>query len=387
MPSDTEKEIPEGIVPESLEESVIDSPDQLRAFIDRVRQDDHRWCAVDTEADSMHSYETKLCLIQFVSGRRLAVIDPLAIPLAELEPLLDLIDEAEVVWMHGADYDMAMFRKTFGRIPQTVWDTQTAARLVGVEQFGLANLIESEFGIKLSKQSQKADWGRRPLPDKMLDYAFNDVRFMLPMAERYVERLREHGRMDWFVESCASARDVVATREERPSEDAWRVTGWGKLDRPGLAYLRALWNWRDEECRRLDRPAFKLISNQELVRLSSQLQNGERVEPPRYLRPPIARRLIKAISEARNIPESEFPRKQRRGNGQRLQIDEDELQRLRDHRNRVARDLGIDATLISPRAVLERLAAGNVSEEEKDSLLLEWQRELMGRKREGSIPA
>ena len=376
MASVTEKEVLLE-VPESIEETVIETADDLRAFLDRVQADGNPWCAVDTEADSMHSYETKLCLIQFVSGRRLAVIDPLAIPAQELEPLLDLIDSAEVVWMHGADYDMAMFRKTFGRIPETVWDTQTAARLLGVEQFGLANLIEAEYGIKLSKQSQKADWGRRPLPEKMLNYAFNDVRYILPMAARYVEKLKEVGRMEWFVESCANGREVVETREERPSEDAWRITGWGKLERKGLSFLRALWQWRDRECQKLDRPAFKLISNQELVRLSEGLQNGERVDPPRYLRPPIARRLIKAISEARNIPESDYPKKNRRGNGLRLQIDEDELQRLRDHRNRVARELGIDGTLISPRAVLEKLAATNVSDEEKEMLLLNWQRELM----------
>ncbi|MCB1232013.1 MAG: HRDC domain-containing protein [Verrucomicrobiae bacterium] len=378
MASSTEKQGPSR-VPESLEESVIDTPEELRAFIERIRDGNHRWCAVDTEADSMHSYETKLCLIQFVSGNRLAVIDPLAIPNEDLEPLLDLIDEAEVVWMHGADYDMAMFRKTFGRIPETVWDTQTAARLLGVEQFGLANLIEAEFGIKLSKQSQKADWGRRPLPEKMLEYAFNDVRFMLPMAANYIRQLEEQGRMDWFTESCAYAREVVATREERPPEDAWRVSGWGKLDRQGLCFLQSLWHWRDEECRKLDRPAFKLISNQELISLSEKLQNGQRVDPPHYLRPPIARRLIKAISEARLIPESEWPRKHRRGNGLRLQIDEDELQRLRNHRNQVAKDLGIDATLISPRAVLEKLASSNFPEEEKDGLLLNWQRQLMGR--------
>lgn len=383
MVPDSEVRLDEG-VPTSLEESVIDTAEGLREFIDRVRAGDHRWCAVDTEADSMHSYETKLCLIQFVSGARLAVIDPLAISPADLEPLLNLIDEAEVVWMHGADYDMAMFKKTFGRIPETVWDTQTAARLIGVEQFGLANLIESEFGVKLSKQSQKADWGKRPLPDKMLEYAFNDVRYMLPLAERYMRRLVELGRTDWFAESCASAREIVASREERPVEDCWRVNGWGKLEKQGLAFLKALWYWRDEECRKLDRPAFKLISNQELISISERLQGGGRVDPPRYLRPPIARRLIKAISDARVIPESEWPKKLRRGNGLRLQIDEDELQRLRDHRNRVAKELGIDGTLISPRAVLEKLAATNVDDEEKTGLLLNWQRRLMDRDPDGS---
>ncbi|MCB1089827.1 MAG: ribonuclease D, partial [Verrucomicrobiae bacterium] len=196
------------------------------------------------EADSMHSYETKLCLIQFASAGRLAIIDPLSIPHDSLLGLLDLIDEAEVVWMHGADYDMAMFRKTFGRIPAAVWDTQTAARLLGFEQFGLANLIEAEYGVTLSKASQKADWGRRPLTEKMLSYAFNDVRYIVPMARSFVHRLEECGRMSWFIESCDSAREYAANREERPSEEAWRVNGWGSLDRLGMAYLKALWYWR-----------------------------------------------------------------------------------------------------------------------------------------------
>lgn len=364
-------------VPETIEETVIETADALRDFIARVRSGDHRWCAVDTEADSMHSYETKLCLIQFASGGRLAIIDPLSIPLDDLLPLLDLIDEAEVVWMHGADYDMAMFRKTFGRVPATVWDTQTAARLIGFEQFGLANLIEAEYGVKLSKASQKADWGKRPLPEKMLSYAFNDVRYIVPMAERFVRRLEERGRMSWFVESCDFARIHASTREERLPEDAWRVNGWGNLDRRGMAFLKALWEWRDDECRRLDRPAFKLISNQELLSLSQRLQAGERAEPPRYLRPPIARRLVKAMADARNIPESLWPRRLKGQSGPRLQIDEGELVRLRDHRNTLAKALGIDPTLIAPRAVMEKLAATNIDGPEKDSLLLNWQRELM----------
>lgn len=364
-------------VPVTLEEAIIETPEALSAFIDRVRAGDHRWCSVDTEADSMHSYETKLCLIQFASAGRLAVIDPLAVPHDALISLLDLIDEAEVVWMHGADYDMAMFRKTFGRIPATVWDTQTAARLLGFEQFGLANLIEAEYGITLSKASQKADWGKRPLTDKMVSYAFNDVRYIVPMAERFVRQLEERGRMSWFIESCDSARQSAATREERTTEDSWRVTGWGNLERRGMAYLKALCEWRDSECRLLDRPAFKLISNQELLSISRRLQDGERVEPPRYLRPPIARRLIKAIADARNIPESEWPRRLKGNGGPRLQIDEAELQRLRDHRNARAKQLGIDPTLIAPRAVMEKLAATNVTDDEKSALLLDWQRDLM----------
>jgi len=364
--------------PDFLEEAQIDTPEALDAFITRVRDEDGTgWLAVDTEADSMHSYETKLCLIQFASRKRLAVIDPLAIPHEALDPLLRLLDDTEVVWMHGADYDMAMFRKTFGRIPSTVWDTQTAARLTGVKKFGLANLIEGEFGIKLSKQSQKADWGKRPLPQKMLSYAFNDVRYILTMAERYVDRLKAHDRFDWFVESCAAAREDVTKRVEKPADELWRINGWGKLDPRGLAYLRALWHWRDDECRRLDRPAFKLLSNQELLSMSQRAQAGKTISPPRYLRPNVARRLLETVEQAHEVPQSDWPRKFRNNGGTRLQVEEDEYDRLRKVRNHQAEQLDIDPTLIAPRSVLEKLAATNVDESEKNNLLLNWQRQLM----------
>lgn len=356
----------------------MDSPEALEAFITVVRQnDDLRWLAIDTEADSMHSYETKLCLLQFASNNRLAVIDPLAIPQTSLISLLDLLDDAEVTWMHGADYDMAMFRKTFGRIPSTVWDTQTAARLTGVKQFGLANLIESEFGVKLSKQSQKADWGKRPLPEKMLSYAINDVRYILEMGQRYINRLNESGRIEWFVESCAAAREDVIKREEKPVDDMWRISGWGKLDPRGLAFLKALWHWRDDECRRLDRPAFKLISNQELLSIARRLQEGKEIHPPRYFRPPIAGRLLDAGEKAKSIPEADWPSKFKNNGGARLRINEGELDRLKKHRDSQAEQLGIDPTLIAPRSVLERLAAANVDESEKEASLLSWQRGLM----------
>ena len=80
----------------------------------------------------------------------------------------------------------------------------------------LANLIHDEFGVKLSKQSQKADWGRRPLPEKMLRYAFNDVRFILPMARGFIRRLEQTARMPWFTESCEMARVSVETRAAAP---------------------------------------------------------------------------------------------------------------------------------------------------------------------------
>ncbi|MDF1816109.1 MAG: hypothetical protein P1V20_28165 [Verrucomicrobiales bacterium] len=359
------------------EEHYLDTPEAISAYFDRLSKEDHSVCAVDTEADSLHSYDTKMCLIQFAVPGNLAIIDPLAVELEELEPMLDFFKSTRAIWMHGADYDMSMFRKTFDWIPDVVWDTQSAARLLGVRKYGLANLLEQEFDLVVSKQSQKANWGRRPLSPKMLAYAFNDVRYLIELGNRYLERLEEKGRRGWFEEMCSYARTIAVERTERSEDEVWRINGWGKLDRKGLAFLRGLWQWRDEECRRLDRPHFKFMSNNELIEFSKQLQKGERIEPPKYLRPAFARRLLKTISEIREIPESDYPVKYRKNGGPRIEIDEARFQKIRNYRDKVAAELDIDSTLIATRQSLELLAAPNLEQENKEELLLKWQRELI----------
>ena len=359
-----------------LPEHYIDQPDQILQLVDRLRDRGEVWCTVDTEADSMHSYETKLCLIQFATAHEMAVIDPLAMDRQDLMPFMQYLDEAEGVWMHGADYDMALFSQTFGFVPKNIWDTQTAARLTGAEKFGLGSLIESEFGVVLSKQSQKADWGRRPLNDKMLVYAYNDVRYLLTMAARLIDRLNTTERLGWFEESCHAARLEVLEREERPREDPWRINGWGKLSAQELVYLKSLWMWRDEECRRLDRPAFKFLGNAPMMQMVKQLGLDEKVETPHYIRAGAVRRLETVITKARALDEKNWPEKRPERSGKRLKLDEAGFQSLRSKRNRIAKSLGIDGTLIASRAVLEKLTAENADETESD-LLLEWQRQIL----------
>jgi len=364
---------------EVVPEYYLDTVEALRAYIDRLhsRGVKHTECAIDTEADSMHSYETKMCLIQFAVPGELAIIDPLSIGMDNLDVFNSYLNELDVVWMHGADYDMSMFRKTFGWVPERVWDTQTAGRLLGLRKYGLASLLETEFGVVVSKQSQKADWSRRPLTGKMLVYAYNDVRYLLALGARYIKRLRKCGRESWFIESCDAARTSVMNRDEKDATELWRISGYGKLDRKGLAFLRALWIWRDQECKKLDRPAFKFLGNQEIIRMATILQGDGRVEPPRYIRSGHARRLLKTISETRKIPASQYPVKRKSGKGLRLKIDEKRYDELFKTRNSAAEQLGIDPTLIATRTVLERLASQTLSEEQKEGLLLNWQRELL----------
>lgn len=120
-----------------------------------------------------------------------------------------------------------MLRKGYNWSPKTIRDTQIAARLVGHRQFGLAALVENVFGKKLSKASQKEDWSRRPLPETMLRYAVDDVRYLLSLADQLQAELREKGREDWFLQGCKALQDGVAARTMAGQEDPWRVRAQG----------------------------------------------------------------------------------------------------------------------------------------------------------------
>ena len=363
---------------ESASETYIDEPAALRRFIEEAgRSIDFSSCAIDTEADSMHSYETKLCLIQFAVPGALAIIDPLTIGAEGLAEFVRFVDRFEVVWMHGADYDISLLNATFAWVPRSILDTQVAARLLGVGKFGLANLLEDEYGVKLSKQSQKADWSRRPLSGKMLEYAYNDVRYLIDLGGKYLSRLADLGRLEWFYESCRAAQESVLNRSGKSEDDVWRVNGWGRLSPKGLHFLKHLWLWRDEECRRLDRPAFKFLGNQEILTMAEQLEAGKRVNPPHYLRPGPVRRLYEAIEAAEQVSPGDYPVKHRRGDGPRLEIDENHLERIRRYRDGVAAGLGIEPTVVATRFAMERLAATNLPAADKAATLLNWQRELL----------
>jgi ribonuclease D len=327
-------------------------------------------CAIDTEADSLHRYRESLCLIQFAVRGECVLIDPLAIQ--DLSALGAYLAEA-TVWMHGADYDMTMFKRQFGDLPAVVYDTQIGARLLGVRRFGLGDLVSQYFGIELSKSSQKADWGKRPLSPKMIEYALNDVHYLLEMGDMIVAALKEKGRYDWFEESCQAARRKVLERDDSKEEN-WRVQGSGKLEPYGLACLRALWQWRDGEAKAWDRPSFMVAPNRQLLEWSIDLAERKTISLPNHFRPDRVKRFRAALAAAEQLPEGEWPE---RPSGKRRKRDRDferKVDNLIKLREEAAAKLEIEGSLIAPRAVLENIAAGDSRPEE---VLLNWQQECL----------
>jgi len=327
-------------------------------------------CAIDTEADSLHRYQESLCLVQFAFDQDVLLIDPLTIE--DLSPLAAFMANT-TVWMHGADYDMTMLKREFGEIPSVVYDTQIGARMLGARRFGLADLVEHYFNITLSKSSQKADWGKRPLSEKMIEYALNDVRYLLEMGEKIVAELQERGRYDWFIESCDAARLKVLERSENKEEN-WRIQGSGKLSRQGLAFLKHLWLWRDGEAKAWDRPTFMVSNNRQLLECSHVLAEGKKIKLPPHFRPDRAKRFHAAIDTAHALTEAEWPIRPKGIRAKRPQDFDDQLDALLKTRNQVAEELDIEGSLIAARATLEALAAGTASPEE---VLLKWQRQCL----------
>ena len=325
---------------------------------------------LDLEADSLYRHTERICLVQVCYGEEVELIDPLAGE--SLDGLIEWLKTAKI-WMHGADYDMSLMLREWQMVPPVLFDTQIAAQLLGHERFGYASLVEQYFEVELSKSSQKADWGKRPLSDTMLEYARNDVRYLLPLANAVETKLKELGRYEWFLESCQAAQDRVIAREAGVKE-LWRINGSGKLKPSGLRFLKALWEWRDREAAEWNRPSFMVAPNRDLISWSADLADAKRVTFPPKLRRDRRQRLEEAIVEAQEVLEDEWPSRPMRV---RRQYDETFEARLKvelGKRNEIAAELGIDPSVIVSRGVLEQIIGGQGSPED---VLLNWQRELL----------
>ncbi len=353
----------------------LTTDDEFQAFRKLLaeKQTDTRY-AIDTEANSLHAYKEQLCLIQLSAGGLNAIVDPLSISHELLAEFMAEMQQGEV-WMHGADFDITMLKRTYGQVPERVWDTQIAARLCGARKFGLANLVEDVHKVVLSKTKQRADWGKRPLNEKMVEYALNDVRYILPLGEHYTARLQELGRYEWFVESCADARESVLNRQPKNDDDTWRINGSGLLKPQGLAYLRAFWHWRNGEAERLNRPVFKVMSNDMILDFVHACVAGTEPKLPERFPPNVLKRFQKARAEVDAIPATEWPKRRVGIRTPKSTETDKKFEELRKVRDTIATDLDLDPSLIASRTALEQLA---IFPEKVDEYLLQWQKGLLG---------
>lgn len=350
--------------------AVIVDQGRLDALVPRIV--DSPWVAIDTEADSLHAYPEKLCLLQISLPDGDELIDTLAG--LDLTELLDAFHDHELI-LHGADYDLRLFKRTYDFEPDRLFDTMIAARLLGETQFGLGHLVQKFLGITLEKGPQKMNWAQRPLTPRMEAYARNDTRYLKPLSELLRKELKARGRLSWLEQSCAQLIcDCAVVRPADP--DAWRLKGSDRLTDRGRAILREIWKWREKEAIAANRPPFFVFSHDDMVMVAAQSSHVALDElrlPARFS----ARRretLLDAIERGLRVPERDLPkRKPREFNHPDVQM----LRRfhnLKKKRDEAATKHGIDPTLIAPKADLLELAR----DEENDHHMLSWQLSLLG---------
>src|SRR4029453_9568846 len=340
--------------------------------------------AVDTEADSLHNYFEKVCLVQLSLGGAHYLVDPLCG--LDLNGLLEALADKPLI-LHGGDYDLRMMRSSMGFRPRReVFDTMIAAQLLGFEQIGLAALIERYFDIKIGKAGQKSDWSRRPLSENQLHYAVNDTRFLEPLADRMRGELSARGRVDWQRESCRAMVESTGRDHARDCEEAWRIKGAGRLTRRQLAYLRELWRWRDQHARSANLPAFRVLGNQEILGLVRWAESHPGV--PLYQGPKLPRNIAgaqlttleEAIARAAGMDVTEWPELRKRDHASPRDDCSEGINSLRAECAQIARELEIAASTLAPRAALEAIASSRprtVNEIMKTGGLLCWQAELV----------
>jgi len=359
----------EFVIHSSLDDGLISTPEQVGELISHI--DPYGRVAIDTEADSLHCYREKLCLLQVSLPEGDFLVDPLAEN--ELGALADTLARKEII-LHGADYDLRLLRRALDFRPTRVFDTVIAARLLGVREFSYAALVEKYFGIALAKGSQKANWALRPLSEKMEEYARNDTHYLLELAEKLEKQLIEHDRLGWFRQSCERAILSAAIDRERDMEEVWRIRGSGLIRGREAAVLRALWYWRDGEAQRFDRPSFHILRNDQLLEIARAAVQGETPQF-RHFSERRTRDFRATIEEALALTEEEWPETRKRRGERPTREMERAAEAMRRKRDQTANELNIEPSFIAPRATIDAIAADGAC---ADQLLVPWQRSLLG---------
>jgi ribonuclease D len=351
--------------------NVIDTNEKLTDFLPVIRS--AAWLAIDTEADSLHAYPEKVCLIQISTAAGDRLVDPLAD--MDINPLLDALAGRELIF-HAADYDLRLLRKHHDFTPTEIFDTMLAARLLGERHFGLGALVEKFLGVKLDKGPQKADWAQRPLTPRMADYARNDTHYLKPLEEKLRAELVAKGRLAWHQESCARLIAESSVPPVIDPDDVWRIKGSSFLERPALAILRELWHWREREALASSRPPFFVLSHEKLTQiaaLAGARQPYEHLIPPR-MHPRRRDKLAEAVRAGQATPPEKFPEKIRHRSQRPTEAEFRRFRELEKIRNHHAHELGIDPTLVAPKSVLGDLAR---DWDKHSAELMKWQRELL----------
>ena len=353
----------------------IDRQEDLDALVEFLSDFDE--VPLDTEADNMYHYRNRICLFQIKAGERIFLVDMLQG--LDMRDLMEVF-RTRLLIMHGSDFDLRLMADHYDFRPERLFDTMLGAQLLGLPKTGLGGLVEHYAGVVMPKGHQKSDWSRRPLPEKMLKYAAEDVLYLEEIRHKMLVELKKKKRLDWLRQRCEWQIQAAVDGFGERDENAWRLPGSSRLPPRGQAVLYELWQWRERAAEKADLPPFKILNNNFLVDVATAAGRGPDADWHKGLPPRLYSRhrkaLEKAVQRGRERDPGTLPRRSNEGR-RRQPFSAEELERqeaLREVRDRKAEKLGIDPSLIANRS---QLAVLSRDQSKLDDLLLPWQVELL----------
>jgi ribonuclease D len=364
----------------SLPVEIIDRPERLDDAVRELAVSNI--ISIDTESNSRHHYPEQLCLIQIASLSKVYIIDTICI--RDLTPLRNILADVNVKKViHSADYDVRCLDRRSGLRVRNLSDPSIAARFTGVTKFGLADMIRDILGLAIDKSErlQRSDWGRRPLSREAIDYAADDVRYLITLQKILDERLKQLGRETWVAEEYDRIEEIIYSPPD-PETAFFSVKGSSDLNGKELAVLKHLFIFREKEAQRWHRPPFYILPDETLVFLAAH-PRAESHEVPN-LRQTGSKQfdqdLFQALREGLNAAPVQRPpriRFERPGDEQLRR-----LGKLKEWRKALGLNLSLDPSLIWPLISLERLAAapGTLDSEITFDKIRNWQRDVIAPK-------
>jgi len=339
--------------------------------------------AVDLEADSMHSYQEKVCLLQFTYHDTTVLLDPLAAgDLAPLKPVL--ADSSIRKIFHAADYDIRCLARDFDIEIRGLFDTMIASQFLGEEKVGLADVLGKYFDVTLDKRFQRADWSKRPLSPEMCHYAAEDTRHLEKLVAILEPALKEKDRLWWVEEEFRLLEQAKFRVHDGPA--FLRIKGAGTMPPRALAILECLLEWREKEAQRRDCPAYKVVGNKPLLSAARHMPTTMEAlkdleEFPARLADRYGRAVLKQIETGQAVDKDQLPHFPRRERRVRDVAAEERFNRLKSWRTDKAKQLEMDPGIVINNALLEAVARSqprNVQDLMAIDGMKEWQRKVLG---------
>ena len=227
---------------------LVDGAAELAELV-RALRDEPRY-GLDTEFQGERTYHPRLALVQIAWPGGLAIIDPMAVDVAPLAPVLA---GPGTLIAHAGDQDLTILERACGVRPAHLFDTQIAAGFLGYGTPSLATLCERILDVRLAKGDRLTDWTRRPLTADQRSYAASDVEHLAALHDALVERLSELGRLEWARDECEERRLRARGRPD-PATAWWRIKGSRQLRGKARGVAQEVGAWREREAERADLP-------------------------------------------------------------------------------------------------------------------------------------